>query len=183
MPLHSVVQVLMLPMQIDSWEFDIFQLSNLTDGRPLYTLCMTLMEREGLLVPTLPCNCHAAAFCFTCCIAKYTKMLSATKTLLYQWHTYSRGAPQQVPSLEWEQERLAAIACHVVVQHMDTLPPCSTSTPVSSTQTQQMQPGISRSATTCDTQLSLQKSTSLDAVTVKATHALGTHKCQILQQT
>ena len=50
-------------LQIDSWDFDIFQLSNLTNGRPLYTLCMTLMEREGLLVrfrPHFSCMQQAA---------------------------------------------------------------------------------------------------------------------------
>ena len=50
---HTCQSALWL-VQIDSWEFDIFQLSNLTNGRPLYTLCMTLMEREGLLVMPSP---------------------------------------------------------------------------------------------------------------------------------
>ena len=40
--------------QIDDWDFDIFDLSIKTSGRPLYTVCMALMEKEGLLVPALP---------------------------------------------------------------------------------------------------------------------------------
>jgi len=37
-------------LQIDDWEFNIFELDKLTQGRALYTVCMTLMENEGLLV-------------------------------------------------------------------------------------------------------------------------------------
>ena len=37
-------------LQIDDWEFNIFELDKLTQGRALYTVCMTLMEKEGLLV-------------------------------------------------------------------------------------------------------------------------------------
>lgn len=52
--------------QIDDWDFDIFDLSIKTSGRPLYTVCMALMEKEGLLVhalpappcPTLPWSTH-----------------------------------------------------------------------------------------------------------------------------
>ena len=39
--------------QIDDWDFDIFDLSVKTQGRPLYTVCMALMEKEGLLVTAL----------------------------------------------------------------------------------------------------------------------------------
>lgn len=37
--------------KIDDWEFNIFELDKLTQGRALYTVCMTLMENEGLLEP------------------------------------------------------------------------------------------------------------------------------------
>ena len=49
-------------MQVGDWEFNIFELDKLTQGRPLYTVCMTLMENEGLLVcmhlncADLPCT-------------------------------------------------------------------------------------------------------------------------------
>ena len=67
--------------QIDDWDFDIFDLSIKTSGRPLYTVCMALMEKEGLLVPTLPAlpcsNSHVMFQLLHCCTGHYIFKLHA----------------------------------------------------------------------------------------------------------
>lgn len=57
--------------KIDDWDFDIFDLSVKTQGRPLYTVCMALMEKEGLLEPSWVINRQKAERFFVAVEATY----------------------------------------------------------------------------------------------------------------
>ncbi|KAL3146015.1 hypothetical protein ABBQ38_015372 [Trebouxia sp. C0009 RCD-2024] len=57
--------------KIDDWDFDIFDLSIKTAGRPLYTVCMAMMEKEGLLEPSWVINRQKAERFFVAVEATY----------------------------------------------------------------------------------------------------------------
>ena len=50
------LQVLAVLAKIDNWQFDCFELSEVSGGRPLSTLTFAIMHKMGL-VPGLPGRC------------------------------------------------------------------------------------------------------------------------------